>query len=99
MKQLSKPQIKFLRGLAHDLKPVVMVGANGVSESVLEEINNALDHHELIKIKVRAEEREEKVEMIEQICKQAKAEKIQVIGHSLSIYRQSPNKKIELPNK
>lgn len=97
MTQLSKSQLKFLRGKAHDLRPVVMVGANGVSDSVLEEIENALNHHELIKIKVRAEEREEKAEMIEYICQKSKAAKVQVIGHNLSIYRKSAQPKIILP--
>lgn len=97
MNQLSNNQVKFLRGKAHSLKPVVMVGANGVTENVLEEINNALNHHELIKIKVRAEEREDKQAMIDYICQQTKAAKVQVIGHNLSIYRKSASPKIILP--
>lgn len=97
MTQLSNSQLKFLRGKAHSLKPVVMVGANGVTDNVLEEINNALNHHELIKIKVRAEEREEKQAMVEHICQQTKAEKVQLMGHNLSLYRKSANPKIILP--
>ncbi|NVK22524.1 MAG: ribosome assembly RNA-binding protein YhbY [Kangiellaceae bacterium] len=99
MTQISKSQLKFLRGKAHDLRPVVMIGANGVSESVLEEINNALNHHELIKIKVRAEDREDKAEMIDTICQKTQAAKVQVIGHNLSIYRKSSQPKIILPKK
>ena len=76
MIQLSKNQLKFLRGEAHNLKPVVMIGANGLTENVLAEINHALEHHELIKIKVRAEDREDKLAIIEHICQHCKAEKV-----------------------
>lgn len=99
MTQLTKSQIKFLRGEAHNLKPVVMIGGNGVTESVLEELNKALDHHELIKVKVRAEDREDKNEIIEYLCQKANAHKIHVIGHNLVLYRQSKDKKILLPKK
>ena len=48
---LNKKQIQHLKGLAHSLKPVVMLGANGLTEAVVAEIDYALNHHELIKIK------------------------------------------------
>ena len=57
--KLSKKQIQFLKGEAHSLKPVVQLGSNGFTEGVLAEIENALAVHELIKIKVPAEDREE----------------------------------------
>lgn len=96
---LSKPQIKFLRAQAHSLKPVIMVGANGLTESLLEELNNTLEHHELIKVKVRSEEREEKHEIIDKILKQMLAHKIHVIGHNLVIYRAAKSPKLVLPKK
>ncbi len=99
MTALSKSQIKFLRGEAHSLKPVVMIGANGVTESVLEELNKALEHHELIKVKVRAEDREEKIEIIDYLCSKASAHKIHVIGHNLVLYRASKEQKILLPKR
>ena len=95
--QLSKTQVKFLRSKAHSLKPVVMIGDKGLTENVLEEINIALNHHELIKVKVRAEERDDKRAIIDQICKQCKAHEVQVIGHVLAIYRRSDTVKIVLP--
>ncbi|GAA4345301.1 ribosome assembly RNA-binding protein YhbY [Kangiella taiwanensis] len=94
---LSKTQIKFLRSKAHNLKPVVMIGDKGLTENVLEEINLALNHHELIKIKVRAEEREDKKAIIEAICKETKGQEVQVIGHILALYRRSDDVKIILP--
>ncbi len=96
--KLSTSQVRFLRGLAHSLKPVVMVGGNGVTESLLEELNRALDVHELIKVKVRAEEREERDEMIELLCKKSGATQLQRVGHVVTIYRANPKKpKIALP--
>lgn len=97
MSQLSKTQSKFLRSKAHSLKPVVMIGDKGLTENVLEEINIALNHHELIKVKIRTEEREDKKAIIDAICKETKAQEVQVIGHVLALYRRSDDPKIILP--
>ncbi|PXF64084.1 ribosome assembly RNA-binding protein YhbY [Kangiella spongicola] len=96
-KPLSKTQIKFLRSKAHKLKPVVMIGDKGLTENVLEEINLALSHHELIKVRIRTEERDDKKAMISEICKQTKAQEVQVIGHVVALYRRSDDVKIVLP--
>ena len=82
---LTTKQKQFLKGLAHHLSPVVMLGGNGLTEGVLAEIENALDHHELIKVKIAGAERE------------TKAVNVQTIGHILVLYRQSEEKKITLP--
>lgn len=96
--KLSTSQVRFLRSQAHSLKPVVLVGANGVTENLLEELELALNTHELIKIKVRAEEREERDQMIERICQKSGAIKIQRVGHNLTLFRRNPAKpKIILP--
>lgn len=97
MSKLSKTQLKFLRSKAHKLKPVVMVGDKGLTENVLEEINNTLNHHELIKIRIRTEEREDKKAIIKAICDKCKAQEVQVIGHILALYRRSDDAKIILP--
>ncbi|GAB6261532.1 ribosome assembly RNA-binding protein YhbY [Photobacterium sp. CCB-ST2H9] len=96
---LSTKQKQYLKGLAHSLKPVVLMGANGLTEAVLSEIELALGHHELIKVKVAAEERETKQLIIEAIVRETQAEKVQVIGNILVLYRQSEDRKIELPRK
>lgn len=57
---LSTKQKQFLKGLAHHLSPVVMLGGNGLTEGVLAEIDNALNHHELIKVKIAGADRETK---------------------------------------
>lgn len=97
--KLTKKQIQFLKGEAHSLKPVVQLGSNGFTEGVLAEIENALEVHELIKIKVPAEDREELQLYVEAIVRESKAEKIQLIGKTLVLYKQGDEPKIELPKK
>ncbi|BCK02333.1 MULTISPECIES: ribosome assembly RNA-binding protein YhbY [Vibrio] len=96
---LSNKQKQHLKGLAHNLKPVVLMGANGLTEAVLAEIEIALDHHELIKVKVVSEDRDTKQLIVDAIVRETGAEKVQVIGKVLVLYRQSQQRKIELPRK
>ncbi|WP_144393014.1 ribosome assembly RNA-binding protein YhbY [Pleionea sediminis] len=96
--KLSTSQTRFLRSQAHNLKPVVMVGGKGVTEALLEELEIALNAHELIKVKVSAEEREERDEMIDILCRKSGAVKVQRVGHIVTLFRRnSQNPKIELP--
>ena len=94
---LTTKQKQFLKGLAHHLSPVVMLGGNGLTEGVLAEIENALDHHELIKVKIAGAERETKQLIIDAIVRETKAVNVQTIGHILVLYRQREEKKITLP--
>ena len=94
---LNKKQIQFLKGKAHPLKPIVLLGNNGLTEAVVAEIDFALNHHELIKIKIPTEDRETKTLIVEAICREANAQKVQVIGKTLVLYRQSEEKKIHIP--
>ncbi|WP_237464688.1 ribosome assembly RNA-binding protein YhbY [Vibrio stylophorae] len=96
---LSTKQKQYLKGLAHHLKPVVLMGANGLTEAVVAEIEIALAHHELIKVKVASEDRETKALIIEAIVRETGAEKVQTIGKILVLYRPSEDRKIELPRK
>ncbi|GEA13305.1 ribosome assembly RNA-binding protein YhbY [Alteromonas sp. KUL49] len=95
--KLSNKQKQFLKGLAHPLKPVVQLGANGLTEGVVAEIDNALSHHELIKVKVPSEDREEKGLIMDAIVRETNGVKLQVIGHTLILFRQSDECKIQLP--
>ena len=97
--KLSTKQKQFLKGLAHSLKPVVQLGANGLTEGVVAEIDGALAHHELIKVKVPSDDKEEKALIMDAIVRETQAEKLQVIGHVLVIYRQSDEQKIDIPKK
>lgn len=94
---LNKKQIQHLKGLAHHLKPVILLGSNGLTEAVVAEIDYALNHHELIKIKIPTEDHETKALIVEAICRETNAIKVQVIGKTLIIYRQSEEKKIHIP--
>ena len=97
MNKLSNTQIKFLKGMAHDLKPVVMIGDKGLTPSVIGEITIALDAHELIKINIRADDREQKKKIIEKILNKTQAAKVQTIGGKLIIFKHSKDKKIAIP--
>ena len=85
--KLTNNQKKYLRSMAHDLKPFVMIGQHGLSESVIAEIDSTMLKHELIKIKLRVEDRDEKQKIIEKILEFSHAEIVQVIGGVLVIYR------------
>ncbi|HOW62795.1 MAG TPA: ribosome assembly RNA-binding protein YhbY [Candidatus Contendobacter sp.] len=95
---LTNPQKRHLKALAHHRKPVVIIGDSGITPAVLHEILLALDHHELIKIRVNAEDREAREAMIEEICATAEAALIQRIGHIATLFRRNPEApRIELP--
>lgn len=88
MKAVDK---KKFRADAHALKPVVMIGQAGFTAAVMAEIELALDTHELIKVRIRAERDERKL-ISEKICQEAGAELIQAIGQIIVLYRLNPNK-------
>jgi RNA-binding protein len=83
---------KFLKARAQALKPVVMTGQHGLTPTVLNEINLALDHHELVKVRLNAAEREDRKAMAEAIRADTAAELIQAIGHVITLYRKNLSK-------
>lgn len=94
---INNSQKRFLRGKTHHLNPVVMIGEKGMSENVTNELERALDHHELIKVKLRTD-RESRAAIIEKISEQCRAELIHKIGQVACFYRRNPEKPvIELP--
>ncbi len=94
---LSNKQIRHLRGLAHDLKPVVIIGDKGLTHAVIDELEIALNAHELIKVKVRAEEREDRAKMIDTMTKKTAATFIQRVGHVVTLFKRNKEAKIALP--
>ncbi len=80
-----------LKAQAHSLKPVIIIGQAGLTDAVLAEIEIALNHHELIKIKIRAE-RDDRHVLREKICLSTGATLIQSIGQIAVIYRHNPKK-------
>jgi RNA-binding protein len=81
-------QKKQLKAQAHALNPVVMIGQHGLTDAVSQEIDIALDAHELIKIKIRAE-KQDRIVIRDQIIEQTRAELIQTIGQMIVIYRKN----------
>jgi RNA-binding protein len=96
---LSEAQKKYLRGVGHGLKPVIIVGDSGLSKSLLEEFETTLSHHELIKVRVRAGDRKERDTIIDELCKISSAALVQRVGNIALLYRENPEKKkVVLPN-
>ncbi len=96
-KPISKNAQKYLRGLAHDTKPVVTVADKGLTENIMIELDICLDQHELVKIKLRTD-RDTRQHHTNEIITKTGALKIQSIGQTLTIYRANAKKPIyELP--
>lgn len=94
---VTDKQKRYLKGLAHSLKPVVMVGNSGLTDAVLAEIDSALEHHELIKVRVSGQERADRKAMLDHIAEKSGADLVQVIGHIGVFYRASNKPTIQLP--
>jgi putative YhbY family RNA-binding protein len=93
MLQLSSVERRELRARAHNLNPVVAIAENGLTEAVLKEIEINLKAHELIKIRVFGDSRENRLAYLEQICTELNAAEVQHIGKLLVIYRPGPVEK------
>ncbi|MGN6312257.1 MAG: ribosome assembly RNA-binding protein YhbY [Rhodanobacteraceae bacterium] len=95
---LTPSQRRYLRGLAHPLKPVLLLGGKGVTPSLLAELGHALDDHELIKVKLTGEDREERASALAQLLDASGAENVQTIGHIAVLYRRNAEQpRIALP--
>ena len=97
MKTLTPAQRQFLKGLAHSLQPVVMIGNQGLTAAVMKEIERGLNAHELIKIKAATDEPEIRRAWLEEICTSSGAAAVQQIGKVLVIYRAADKPVIALP--
>ena len=86
---ITQKQLKQLRQLAHHKKVVVIIGQHGLTDAVMLEIDQALETHELIKVRVNAGDREERNTMIDRIAQQTQSDVIQRIGHIAVFYRPS----------
>ena len=87
--KLTTKQIAHLRGLAHSLNPVVMLGNNGLTDNILKEIELNLNAHELIKIQVAGDDRDARKLIYAQICEKTNAVAVHHIGKQLVVYRVS----------
>jgi RNA-binding protein len=96
--KLSESQKKFLRGLGHELKPVIMVGDAGLTESLFNEFCSTIEHHELIKVRVRVGDRKRRDGIISELCEKGSAELVTRIGNVALVYRRNEeNQNIPLP--
>jgi RNA-binding protein len=89
---LTPAQTKALKAQAHHLSPVVMIGAAGLTEAVLAEISVALTAHELIKVRVAGDDRDERKAIMARICDELACAPVQSIGKQLVLYRKRPEK-------
>jgi RNA-binding protein len=97
--QLSEHQRRYLRGLAHALKPVILIGDAGLTEAVAKETARALHDHELIKVKARGADRERRDEMFNELARRTDSALIHRIGHVAVMYRPRPKlPKIVIPD-
>lgn len=95
---LSATQRRYLRGLSHDLHPVIMLGNKGISDAVIKELGLALDHHELVKVKLSGGDRDERQRQIDALVEGTGAESVQQIGHTATLYRRNAQQpKLALP--
>ncbi len=84
---LSATQKRYLRSLAHPLKPVILMGGKGMTESLLAELDLALEHHELVKVRLAADDREARDTLVAALTERASAQLVQRIGNIACLYR------------
>lgn len=94
---LTESQCKHLRGRGHGLKTVVLIGSGGLTDRVLAEINSTLEHHELIKVRIRSGDRDTRDALIRQLVSDSAAELVQRIGNVALLYRAAEKPTIVLP--
>lgn len=95
---LTAEQKKSMRSIGHNLNPVVTIAGNGLSEGVLEELNRALDDHELIKVKIAVGERDIRAEVISEMVRATRSELVQSIGKMALLLRRNPQANPKLSN-
>jgi RNA-binding protein len=96
---LTVSQKKHLKRLGHELEPMLLTGAAGLTPGLLAELQATLEHHELLKIRVRAADRAGRDALIRALCTASGAELVQRIGHVALLWRPNPERRrIELPS-
>ena len=95
---LSPSQRRYLRSLAHDLPPVILLGAKGATEAVRKELDLALSHHELVKVKLSGGDKDERQAQTDFLARGTHAEAVQQIGHIVVLFRRNEDEpKLALP--
>ena len=95
---LSGKQRRYLRGLGHDLEPIVQIGKLGLTDAVTSAVDTALHEHELIKVRIGTECPDDRHDVAERLAPAVKSEVAQVLGRTLLLWRKRPkDSKIQLP--
>lgn len=96
---LNEAQKKFLRGLGHQLKPVILIGDAGLSEAVMTEFLAALNHHELLKVRIRSGDHDARDDIIRKLCDRSGASLVARVGNVALLYRRNEEKpRVALPH-
>lgn len=95
--KLTNNQKKYLRGIAHNINPMIIIGANGITENLMKELEGTLEHHEILKIKMASADRDDRKQIVDYILEQTGALLVQTIGKICVIYRQSDDTELPLP--
>ncbi len=94
---LSGKQLDYLRGLAHSLKPIVAIGQSGLSAAVIAETDLALAHHELIKVRLPAIDRQQRHALLENLAESTESIVVQRVGRNGTLYKAGESGRIKLP--
>ena len=95
---LSAQDRKQFRVIGHHLKPILIFGGNGLTESFIEELDKRLEDHELIKVKINVETREDRSAVVDALCEAGEAELVQRIGNVALLYRAARKPSPKLSN-
>ncbi len=95
--QLTGKQNRYLRGLGHHLKPIVMIGKEEVNDAVISATDEALEIHELIKVKLQDGCLSDRKNVAQALAEATKSAIAQVLGKNILLYRQSKEPQIKLP--
>ena len=95
-KTMDNQQLKKFRTIAHQLRPILTIAGDGVTANIVKELNQALERHELIKIKIQVGDREVRQQVTDELCLQSNAECVQRIGNVAVLFRaaKEPNPKL-----
>lgn len=95
---LSAAEKKRFRRIGHELSPVILTGGQGLTDAIVAETDRALEDHELIKVRVNGEDREERAAAIAALAEQTRAEVVQIIGKMVLLYRPAKKPSVKLSN-
>ncbi len=96
--KIDNETMKLLKGIGHQLKPVVIIGNNGVTQAIYDEVDRALTDHEIIKVKLAAGSKEERQQAAEDLAEKTDSQLIQNVGRMALLLRNNPNATPRLSN-